>query len=194
MCLGTVFLCVYHQGRFRAGNAREVKLDGGMAQAARLCLKGGFRLSALDVHIDNRVTHRLACGVLKKNAQTRVLAGKPSLGVHELQAEIWNFRCGRGRSCLRSRRNQSWLLRRFWRDWQIQRARTYLFNDTMVLVIEPEPESLGTVLIQREQIEIVVGPAMENPAAVVNRGVQQSVRLTAILGLNVEDDIPNSQI
>jgi NADH-quinone oxidoreductase subunit A len=67
-------------------------------------------------------------------------------------------------------------------------SRANLFDDRVVLRFETQFERLLAILVHRKQIEVIVYPAMENAALIINSGVDERVRLAAIFCLNVESD------
>jgi len=67
----------------------------------------------------------------------------------------------------------------------MQRSRAEFFDDRAMLLIEPKLQSLFAVGVDREEIEIVVGSAVQDAAVEINGGVNESVGGAAILRLDV---------
>jgi hypothetical protein len=55
-----------------------------------------------------------------------------------------------------------------------------------MLLIQPEFQSLLAVIVERQEVKVIVCSAVENPAVVINRGVNQPMRHPAILCLDVQ--------
>jgi len=62
------------------------------------------------------------------------------------------------------------------------------------LIVEAEFEGVTGVVVERQEIEVVEGAAMQNPALAVDGGVDESVGFTAVFGLHVKSGIADFDI
>jgi len=60
-----------------------------------------------------------------------------------------------------------------------------VFQHLAVLFIETQLESLFAVGVEGQEVEIIVGAAMQHPATGINGGVDQRAGGTGVLGLHV---------
>ena len=64
----------------------------------------------------------------------------------------------------------------------------------MVLIVQTQFQGLLAIIVQRQQIVIIVGSAMQDPAVEVNGGINQPMGCSTIFGLHVKRDIAEREI
>ena len=63
-----------------------------------------------------------------------------------------------------------------------------------MLVVNPLPKQILMFRTERQQIKIIIGAAVQNAAAAIDGGVDESIRGAAVLGLHVKDRLPHLYI
>ena len=76
----------------------------------------------------------------------------------------------------------------------MKRAATDFFENGFVLVSEPQLQCFFAVGIERQEIKIIVGAAMQDSAAAVNRGVDEGIGDATVLGLDVKGEVTDFDI
>jgi len=176
-----------HQSGFCAGDAGQVELDDGVTLLIREAMKdvlvgGAFERGGHGSAGDSGTIRVFGAGV-----EFGVFADQPVLGVDQFQVK----RGGSGRVGMR-RGCRLW--RGIRRNGQLQRSGTNFVHDGAMLLFQTQLESLLAVLIEGKQIEVVIGPAVQDAAMVVDRGIEQGMSFATIFGLNVESDVSELKI
>jgi hypothetical protein len=65
----------------------------------------------------------------------------------------------------------------------MQCSRAQFFDDGAMLLIEPEFQCLFAVGVKREEVKIVIGPAVQDAAAEIDGGVNEGIGRPAVFGL-----------
>jgi hypothetical protein len=76
----------------------------------------------------------------------------------------------------------------------MQRARSKLFDDGAVLLVQAKLERLFAIGVQREKIEIVVGAPVQHAPLKVDGGVNKGVGGAAVFRLNVEGGLAHFDV
>jgi hypothetical protein len=62
------------------------------------------------------------------------------------------------------------------------------------LFIDSQSQRFFAILVHGQQIEIIIRSPVQHPSAVIHRGIDQRMGLAAILRLDMEREVPESEI
>jgi len=129
----------------------------------------------------------LICAIAHYNLQKRALAGKPRLGIEQLQMQQTRFlsysRC--------ARRRRLFLLRG---QRQSKFAGTNLFNHAVMLLLDADSQRLFPLRVERQQIMKTVGTPMQDLPAKIDRRIDEPVSWSALFRLDVVSRAGDSHV
>jgi hypothetical protein len=76
----------------------------------------------------------------------------------------------------------------------MQRAGTNVFEGGAMLLVQAEAQGLFAIRIERDEVVVVVGAAMQDATAEVDGGIDERGRDAAILGLHVKAGVADLHI
>src|SRR5271168_29979 len=178
------------QRGFRTGKARDVEFKLGVAESSGRGREYGGLSRAVNFGGHGGGFDGPVGVVAHGDLQHGVLARKPGCGVDQFHSQdlrsLWFGALGNGDGgSLRHRKR---------RRHEMESAAADFFKDSAVLVVEAELECFFPVGVEREEIEIIVGAAVQHAAAAIDGSVDEGVGDAAVLGLHVKRGVTDDDI
>lgn len=181
--------CFDDQSRLRCGQPRH--FEGELRAARTVCFSHEFMRfrGTLDARGNPGVRDGVAIFLGSNGKEESCpFPGEPAFRVDQLEQK--NIR---GCRPIRSARGCGRKLR-FRRQGEIQLSFSNFGNDAAVLVVQTKFQRTFMGRVQREQIKIVVGEAVQHTPVEINGGINERVRGATIFGLDVIGNFANRHI